>query len=181
MQKLKNQEYMKTADLVPYANNAKIHTAEQVEQIKESIKRFGMIDPIAIWKGNVVVEGHGRLLACQELGIEEVPIIRLDHLTDKERKEYALIHNKLTNNTGFDNDLVDIELDEIGDDIDMSVFGFDIAEYEEDGDRDTEPAPSNFNYKEQYGVIVMCSDENEQEQVYNDLTESGYECKVVAV
>lgn len=122
---------MKTADLVPYANNAKIHTAEQVEQIKESIKRFGMIDPIAIWKGNVVIEGHGRLLACQELGIEEVPIIRLDHLTDKERKEYALIHNKLTNNTGFDNDLVDIELDEIGDDIDMSVFGFDMDSFEE--------------------------------------------------
>ena len=71
-------EYMKTKDLKPYANNAKIHTAEQIEQIKNSIKEFGMNDPIAIWKNNEIIEGHGRLIACSELGIDEVPVIRLD-------------------------------------------------------------------------------------------------------
>lgn len=123
MEKLK-VEYLNIDELKPYKNNAKIHTAEQIEQIKNSIQKFGMIDPIGIWKDEIV-EGHGRLIACKELNITEVPIIRLDHLTDEERKAYTLAHNKLTMNTDFD---IDILNDELGnfETIDMSDFGFDI-------------------------------------------------------
>ena len=85
MEKLK-VEYMTTDALKPYANNAKIHTAEQIEQIKKSIQEFGMNDPIAIWKNNEIIEGHGRLIACIELNIDKVPVIRLDKLTDEQRK-----------------------------------------------------------------------------------------------
>ena len=74
--------YMKTKDLKPYIRNAKQHPEEQIDQIKLSIAEFGMNDPIAIWKDNTVIEGHGRLIACQELGIKDVPVIRLDSLTD---------------------------------------------------------------------------------------------------
>ena len=121
MERLK-VEYLNIDELKPYKNNAKIHTAEQIEQIKNSIQKFGMIDPIGIWKDEIV-EGHGRLMACKELNIKEVPIIRLDHLTDEERKAYTLAHNKLTMNTDFDFNILDAEI--AGLDIDMSDFGFD--------------------------------------------------------
>ena len=83
-----------------------------------------MDDPIGIWKDEIV-EGHGRLIACQELGYEEVPIIRLDHLTDEQRKAYTLVHNKLTMNSDFDIDILNDELSSI-DDIDMEFYGFDL-------------------------------------------------------
>lgn len=115
---------LKIDDITPYEKNAKIHTEEQIEQIKKSIQEFGMNDPIAVWgKNNTIVEGHGRLEALKQLGYTEVDCIRLDHLTDEERKAYTLAHNKINMNTGFDIDLLDEELDSI-EDIDMSEFGF---------------------------------------------------------
>ena len=118
-------EYVDINSIKPYKNNAKLHPQEQVEQIKKSIVEFGMNDPIAIAKNNIIVEGHGRLIACKELGYTEVPIIRLDHLTDEERKAYTLAHNKLTMNSDFDLDILQEELDNL-ETIDMSDFGFDI-------------------------------------------------------
>ena len=123
-------EYLPINELIPYSNNAKIHTREQIDQIKASIEEFGMNDPIAIWKDNVIIEGHGRLLACEELGFDELPVIRLDDLTDDERKAYTLIHNKLTMNTDFDIDILNDELETIN--IDMGVFGFDIGTFEDE-------------------------------------------------
>lgn len=115
---------LKIDDITPYENNAKIHTEAQIEQIKKPIQEFGMNDPIAVWgKNNTIVEGHGRLEALKQLGYTEVDCIRLDHLTDEERKAYTLAHNKINMNTGFDIDLLDEELDSI-EDIDMSEFGF---------------------------------------------------------
>ena len=119
-------EYVNKEDLKPYANNAKIHTAEQIEQIKRSIEEFGFNDPVALWHDNEVIEGHGRLLAVMEIpDIETVPVIRLDDLTDEQRKAYMLVHNKLTMNTDFDIDILNLELDDIVD-IDMEQFGFEI-------------------------------------------------------
>lgn len=123
-------EYIPINELKEYKNNAKIHTEEQVEQIKKSIQEFGMNDPIGIWgKDNLIVEGHGRLMACKELGMTEVPIIRLDNLTDDQRKAYTLIHNQTTMNTGFDLDILNEELQSI--DLDMSDFGFDEIELDD--------------------------------------------------
>lgn len=115
-------EYVDINSIKPYEKNAKLHPKEQIEQIKKSIEQFGMDDPIGIWKDEIV-EGHGRLIACKELGYTEVPIIRLDHLTDEERKAYTLAHNKLTMNSDFDFNILDAEIAEL--DIDMSEFGFD--------------------------------------------------------
>lgn len=117
-------EYVDIDNIKPYKNNAKLHPQEQIEQIKKSIEQFGMDDPIGIWKDEIV-EGHGRLIACKELGYTEVPIIRLDHLTDEERKAYTLAHNKLTMNSDFDLDILQEELNNF-DTIDMSDYGFDI-------------------------------------------------------
>lgn len=114
-------EYLPLEELRPYAGNAKEHPAEQIEQIKKSIKEFGFDDPIGIWKDEIV-EGHGRLIAALEMDIENVPVIRLDHLTDEQRRAYALVHNKLTMNSGFNLDLLQLELDDI--DMDLADYGF---------------------------------------------------------
>ena len=139
-------EYIPIDDLKAYENNAKIHTHEQIEQIKQSIEEFGMNDPIGVWgEDNLIVEGHGRLTACKELGMKEVPIIRLDDLTDEQRRAYTLVHNQTTMNTGFDLDVLNEELENLS--IDMTEYGFDSiseeeVELEEDGfdlDDDGEP------------------------------------------
>ena len=123
-------EYIKASELTPNPNNAKLHPDAQVAQIVRSIKEYGMDDPIAVWgKDNMIIEGHGRLLACQKLGIEEVPIIRLDHLTDKQRRAYTLIHNQLTMNTGFDVQKLTAELEAIGNN--LIEYGFDIKPHQD--------------------------------------------------
>lgn len=144
-------EYVPTESIKPYKNNAKLHPEEQIEQIKKSIKEFGFKDPIAIWH-DTVVEGHGRLIAATEMGVETVPVIRLDDLTDEQRRAYTLVHNKLTMNSGFDDKLLDIELDDILD-IDMSDFGFDWGEEEEQLLEEEEPLFDDIEKLEHhYGV-----------------------------
>ena len=123
---------IKINNLKPYKNNAKKHPKEQIEQIKKSIQEFGMNDPIAVWgKDNLIVEGHGRLEALKELGYKEVECIRLDHLTDEERKAYTLAHNKLTMNTDFDFNILDSELASIIN-INMEDFDFEISNIDAD-------------------------------------------------
>ncbi|BED92961.1 MAG: ParB N-terminal domain-containing protein [Candidatus Paraimprobicoccus trichonymphae] len=111
--------------LKPYENNAKVHTEKQIGQIKKSIQEFGNNDPIAIDENNVIIEGHGRYQALKELNYEEIDVIKLIHLTNEQKKAYSLVHNKLTMNTGFDLDKINIELENIKN-IDMSEFDFNI-------------------------------------------------------
>lgn len=119
-------EYVGIDSIQPYENNARSHGKEDVKAIVKSIEEFGFNDPIGVWN-NQIVEGHGRLLAAKELGMKEVPIIRLDELTDEQRKAYALAHNKTAELSGWDFDVLASELQEITD-IDMTEFGFFIPE-----------------------------------------------------
>ncbi len=125
-------EYIKKDKLKAYAKNAKIHTEDQINQIKKSIEQFGFNDPIAIWHDNEIIEGHGRLLAVMEMdNISEVPVIRLDDLTDEQRKAYMLVHNQLNMNTGFDLELLEEEIKSITE-FDMGSFGFSINDIPEE-------------------------------------------------
>lgn len=109
----------------PYAQNAKKHPQYQIEQIKASILSFGNNDPIAIDENNVIIEGHGRYLALKALGYHEVPVIKLHHLSEDQKRAYILAHNKITLNTDFDLTILKDELTNILD-IDMTPFGFSV-------------------------------------------------------
>ena len=116
-----NVEYIPVGQLKPYEKNARKHAEYDVGQIAESIERYGFNDPIGIWgKDNIIVEGHGRLLAAKKLGMDKVPCIRLDDLTDEQRREYAIMHNKTAELSAWDFDLL---AEDIGD---LDFSGFDI-------------------------------------------------------
>lgn len=122
-------EYIDISELTPYENNAKTHPNEQVEHIGNSIETFDFNDPIGVWgKDNIVVEGHGRLLAAQKHGIDKLPCIRLDHLTEEQAKAYRLAHNQtnISGGSGWDFELLNIELEEIN--IEMADFGFEFED-----------------------------------------------------
>lgn len=117
--------YRDIKTLHPYKNNAKKHPKEQIAQIAESIKQFGFVNPVLIDKHNNVVAGHGRCLAAKKLGMKEVPTIKKDSWTEEEVKAFRLIDNKV-NESEWDFSLLYDELDILGEDFDMGVFGFDI-------------------------------------------------------
>lgn len=114
------------ADLVPYARNAKRHPAKQIDEIAASISEFGNCDPIGVWHNEQgqaeIVEGHGRVLALQKLGIETAPTICLDHLSDEQRRAYAHVHNQTTLSSDFDLDVLVMDMDDL--DMDWERFGF---------------------------------------------------------
>lgn len=172
-------EYLPIATLKPYENNAKEHPQEQIDQIIESIRQFGMNDPIAIYGDeHLIVEGHGRLLALQQMGAIEAPTIRLDHMTDEQRKAYTLVHNKTTMNSGFNLEILNQELESI--DIDMTEFGFSLDDMEQDefepiNDEEL-PETQNFDYILKFGnkQVIMTEDEyRDLLQRYTDYAEEN--------
>ena len=118
-------EKIKVDEIIPYADNAKLHPERQIEQIRSSILEFGFNDPIAIDENNVVIEGNGRLMAIKDLGFKEVDCIRIEGLTEDQKRAYILVHNQLTMNTGFDIEILNKELEKIKG-IDMKQFDFEI-------------------------------------------------------
>lgn len=123
-------------EITPYSKNAKKHPKKQILRIANSIEQFGMNDPIAIWgEKNIIVEGHGRYLALKELGYDSVPCIRLDDLTDEERRAYTIAHNKVAESE-WDFDILDEEFESI--DIDMEQFGFEFVDPEEEKEKNKE-------------------------------------------
>ncbi len=122
-----NIEYLPVEALRPYDRNARKHAKKDIDAIAASIKEFGFDDPIGIWGDGLIVEGHGRLLAAKQMGMTSVPCIRLDHLTDEQRRAYTLAHNRTAELSGWDFDIQAAELAGI-EDIDMTLFGFDPLE-----------------------------------------------------
>lgn len=115
-------EYLPTNQLHPYDRNTRKHADYDVSQIMTSIQKYGFSDPIGVWGDkNTVVEGHGRLCAAKRLKMKTVPVIHLDHLTDGQRKEYAIIHNKTAELSEWDMDLLTGEINEL----DFSDFDID--------------------------------------------------------
>lgn len=118
--------YKSVKELVPYARNSRTHSDEQIAQIMASIKEFGFTNPVLTDGDNGIIAGHGRVMAAQRMGMDEVPTIELSHLTEAQKKAYIIADNKLALNSGWDEDLLRLELvylDEAG--FDYSELGFD--------------------------------------------------------
>lgn len=117
-------EYLPISALQPYEKNTRKHQKKDIDNIARSISKYGMCDAIGIWgEQNIIVEGHGRMLACKQLGMTEVPCVRLDHLTDEQRREYAIAHNATAELSEWDLDILPDELAEL----DLSDFDFDFG------------------------------------------------------
>lgn len=179
-------EYLSVKDLRPYEKNARKHADADVSTIVKSIEEFGFDDPIGVWgNDNTIVEGHGRLIAAKKLGMKKVPVIHLDHLTDEQRRAYALAHNKTAEMSDWDFEMLESELGDITD-IDMTDFGFSLGEEEEEKEivEDTPPEPP-VEPKSEYGQIyqlgrhrLMCGDSTKMDDVNKLLNGKKVDCVV---
>ena len=122
-------EILKLSEIKPYIGNAKQHPDWHIKQIASSIEEFGFNDPIAIDENNTIIEGHGRAMAAELLKLETVPVIKLTHMSEAQRKAYIIAHNKLTMNTDFDLEKLRVEMDELKImDFDLDWMGFDLKD-----------------------------------------------------
>ena len=121
-------EYLPVGELTPYENNTRRHAPEDIEQIVASIEADGFNDPLGIWgEKNIIVEGHGRWMAAKEMGLEKVPVIRLDHLTDTQRRDYAIRHNRTAELSAWDFGKLEEEIARLEiEGVDLSGLGFDL-------------------------------------------------------
>ena len=166
-------------DIKPYEKNPRKND-NAVEYVANSIKEFGFQQPIVIDKDGVIVAGNTRYKASKKLGLDKVPCIVADDLTDEQIKAYRLADNKVSELAEWDIDLLGEELEGIFD-IDMSDFGFDLIEEEEEPTAPTERKDLSDKVGETYEVIVECVNEIEQEQIYNKLIGDGYSCRVLTL
>tara|TARA_R110001632_G_scaffold39236_2_gene98270 strand:+ start:1675 stop:2280 length:606 start_codon:yes stop_codon:yes gene_type:complete len=114
-------------DITPYGNNSRFHSEKQIEQIAESIKQFGFNNPIQVDEDNVILSGHGRLYAAQHLALETVPVITVEGLTEAQKKAYVIADNKLTLNSSWDDEKLNLEISALKDlDFDLDVLGWDV-------------------------------------------------------
>lgn len=152
---------IKVDDLIPYANNSRLHSDEQVLQIASSIKEFGFLNPIIIDGDNGIIAGHGRVMAAKKLGIDELPCVDASHLTPAQKKAYVIADNKIALNSEWDVDALRVEFEALREmDFDIELTGFSLdeiseleieeiaPEYEEDADGEIGEPPEEPKTKE---------------------------------
>ena len=149
-----NVIYKNIKELKPYKKNAKKHPKEQVERIANSIKEFGFTQPVIVDKNNEVVAGHGRILGAKKAGLKSVPTVCLEELTEEQIKAYRLVDNKL-NESEWDYNLLDEELENLTEDIDMEVFGFSIDALEDETIEVEPDVPFTEILNEENNYIVL--------------------------
>lgn len=167
------------ADLIPYAHNSRTHSDAQVAQIAASINEFGFTNPILVDGENGVIAGHGRLLAARKLGLADVPVIELAHLTDAQRKAYILADNKLALNAGWDYDLLRVEIAELDDaGFDLELLGFSDTELSSiAGEVGESESGSELSSGMEYRIVVDCRDENQQTELLDRFDQEGLTCR----
>lgn len=151
--------YLSPDELTPYENNTRKHAPEDVESIKKSILDTGFNDPIGIWgENNLIVEGHGRQIAAKELHLDKVPCIRLDHLTDEQRREYAIRHNRSAELSAWDFTALQEELAALDiNGVDMSDLNFDLEQeklfdFMNDPLVENNPTPETFQVSLEFDI-----------------------------
>ena len=139
-------EYLAISDLKPNPRNARLHSKKQLHQIAASIGEFGFNVPVLIDRGNVIIAGHGRVEAARNLGMETVPVLRIEHLTDAQKRAFALADNKIALNSNWDLEILQLDLKELSAlnlDFDLEITGFETAEIDLLIDGPTAPAKAD--------------------------------------
>ena len=175
-------ELRSIGELIPYSNNPKEHPTGQVKKIASSIKNYGWDQPIVTDGDGEIIKGHGRLQAAELLGLDEVPVLVREDLSDDEARAARIADNK-TAEAPWDDELLRAEVEQVTDEFDPPELGFDDDELndllEDTTDPDGVPAEAeSLGLAPEYEVIVECASETEQEEVFNELTEEGYECRL---
>lgn len=183
--------YIPLKDLSPDPGNAKQHTSQQINRIAESLVNYGFNQPLGVWHNPqgelIIVAGHGRYLAAQSLGLETVPCVLLDHLSDAERKAYALVDNKTSLETPFDPAKLSAQLDELASmSVNLEDFGFDTSLFSSmgeqvedslhgshDGSQDDSLGDSDGTH-----VLITCETHTEALSLATSLTDAGYHARV---
>ena len=116
--------------LIPYANNARTHSEEQIQLIRSSLREFGFINPVIIDNDYGIIAGHGRVIAARREGITEIPCVKVDHLTEAQKKAYILADNRLAELSEWDEEMLKVEIEQLNDlEFDVDLLGFDLTEY----------------------------------------------------
>ncbi|WMJ90679.1 site-specific DNA-methyltransferase [Anaerocolumna sp. MB42-C2] len=122
-------QQVEISKLVPYANNSRTHSKEQIKKLQSSLREFGFVNPILIDRKYNIIAGHGRVLAAKEDGLDTVPCVFVDHLTEAQKKAYIIADNRLAEDAGWDKDLLSVELESLKElEFDIDLLGFDAAE-----------------------------------------------------
>jgi len=178
-------ERRKVSALTPYARNSRTHSDAQVAQIAASIKEWGFTTPVLIEPDGGIIAGHGRVMAAQRLELDEVPVVIAEGWTEAQKRAYVIADNKLALNSGWDDQLLKIEMDELaGLDFDLTLTGFDldeIADLSNEEGQVNDILPDQKELHATFEVAVECQNETEQETVYNLLTEGGYKCRILTM
>lgn len=193
-------EYLRTADLVPFAQNARTHSERQVVQIGASIKEFGFNNPVLIDEANGIIAGHGRVLAAEDIGMDEVPCIRLSHLSERQRRAYVLADNKLALASGWDFEKLAEELSYLVEsDFSLDLTGFDEQEIDALLKVDRSILPPEFTEPEtivqehkrkakadkpkpetkRWAVRVEAGNKSMARDIFRDMTDKGFKCLIV--
>lgn len=136
--------------LVPYVNNARTHSAEQINKLRSSLREFGFINPVIIDGNFGIIAGHGRVMAAKEEGIKEVPCVLVDYLTEAQKKAYILADNRFALDAGWDEELLKLEIESLqGADFDVSLTGFDQTEIDKLFDVGQDVKDDDFDVEEE--------------------------------
>lgn len=163
--------------LKPYENNARTHSEEQVKKIARSIEEFGFINPVIIDADYGIIAGHGRVMAAKKMGMTEVPCLFVEDLTEAQKRAYIIADNKLALDAGWDEELLQFELAELqAMDFDITLTGFEVDYLYEDEPQERKDISETL--KEEFKLIVDCTDEKNLQELYERLSKEGYECRI---
>ncbi|WP_297924305.1 ParB/Srx family N-terminal domain-containing protein [uncultured Agitococcus sp.] len=124
-----NYKSVLTTELIPYARNSRTHSDSQVSKIASSIKEFGFLNPVLIDLDNGIIAGHGRVMAAQKLGLKEVPVLQIGHLSESQKRAYIIADNRLALDAGWDEDMLKLEFNDLANEgFNLDLTGFDLDE-----------------------------------------------------
>lgn len=169
--------------------NPRVHTPEQISSLKKSIKKFGFLVPVLVDEKKELIAGHARVMAAQDLNMKEIPFIFITSLTEKEKKAFLLLENRLHEKSSWDWDLFTQEIESIKSDFDLMEIGFDSGDFSpeeknlefesenSDSESDSHDGEENPYDLKQFCLIVTLKSESQQKKVFQKLMAEGYEVR----